>query len=93
MYPLALILPIGILIKDKNLHFYILPLSILGLLVSIYQNLLYYSVLSETTSPCTVGVSCTAKFIQLFGFLDIPQLSLLSFAVITVSMLIYRKTK
>jgi disulfide bond formation protein DsbB len=92
MYPLALILPIGLLLRDKNLHLYVLPLSIFGVLVSFYQNLLYYGFISQAASPCTIGVSCTARFIKL-GFLDIPQLSLISFAVITILMLIYRKAK
>lgn len=94
MYSSAIILFVGILIKDKkNLPFYILPLSIFGLLVSFYQNLLYFNILSESASPCVLGASCTAKFIHLFGFLDIPQLSFLSFFMITAFMLVYKNSR
>lgn len=93
MYPLVLIIPVGILLKDKKLPYYVLPLSIFGLIVSIYQNLLYYHLVSERISPCTVGVSCTTKFISLFGFIDITQLSLFAFLLITISMIVYKNAK
>lgn len=93
MYPIVLILPIGIFIKDKNIWIYVLTLSISGFFVSFYQNLLYFNFLPQIFSSCTVGVSCTARFIQVLGFLDIPQLSLVAFALITTLMLIYRKLK
>ena len=40
MYPLVLILAMGILKKDKNLPLYVLPLSIIGMLIGVYHNLL-----------------------------------------------------
>ncbi len=93
MYPLTVIILVGILRKDKNLPFYVLPLSIFGLLVSIYQNFLYFQLIPERISPCTVGVSCITKYISLLGFIDIPLLSFFAFLLITVCMLIYRKFK
>lgn len=93
MFPLAVILFVGILKKDKLLPLYVLPLSFFGLVVSFYQNFLYFNVLPQVSSPCTVGVSCSAKFIQILGFLDIPQLSFIAFLLITAIMLSYRKAK
>ncbi len=40
MYPLVLIIAVGILRKDKSLPFYVLPLSILGGGIAFYQYLL-----------------------------------------------------
>lgn len=91
MYPLVIILAVGILRKDKNLSSYALPLSMFGLLVSIYQNLLYFRIIPEKLAPCTVGVSCLTKYTSFFGFIDIPLLSFFAFLLITVCMLIYRK--
>lgn len=93
MYPLAAILVVGILRKDKFVYQYVLPLSILGLLVSIYHNLLYYKILPESIQPCMTGISCTTKQIELFGFITIPLMSFATFAIITVCMLIYRKVQ
>src|SRR3989338_8671049 len=64
MYPLVIILAVGIWKKDKNVHLYALPLSITGLIISIYHNLLYYKILPESAAPCILGISCTTKFIE-----------------------------
>lgn len=93
LYPLAVILTVGILRKDKFIDLYILPLSILGLIISLYHNLLYYHILPESAVPCSSGISCTTKLIELFGFVTIPLMSFAAFAVITICMIIYRKSK
>lgn len=91
MYPLVLIIGIGIVKKDRHFYDYALPLSMIGGAIAFYQNLLYYDIISENFLPCIAGVSCTTKYIQLFGFMDIPLLSLISFVVITASLLINKK--
>ncbi len=93
MYPLAIIIPVGILRHDKKLYEYVLPLSILGLLIAFYQVLLQVGLISESLVPCTAGVSCTTKYISYFGFVTIPVLSLAAFALITICMLILKKNK
>lgn len=93
MYPIAAILAIGIVRKDKNVPYYVLPFSIVGIVISIYHNLLYYKLIPESIQPCITGVSCTTKFIEWFGFVTIPFLSLVAFAIITVCMVISLKKK
>ncbi len=88
MYPLVAVLAVGILLKDKRVSTYVLPLSIGGFLIAAYHNLLYYGVIQEV---CKQGVSCTTRFFAWFGFITIPLLSLLAFAIITTLMLIHRK--
>ena len=89
VYPLVIVLLVGILKKERDLALYVLPLSIIGMIISIYQNLLYYNILPESAAPCITGVSCTTKFIEYFGFLTIPLLSLIALTIITVSMIAY----
>jgi len=93
MYPIMIIPIIGFWKKDKNIPYYILPFTIIGLIISIYHNLLYYGFISESLQPCTVGVSCTEKQLDLFGFLSIPLMSLFAFALITFLTLIHLKLK
>lgn len=92
MYPLVVILAIGIYLKDKKLPYYVLPLSTIGLIIAIYHNLLYYNILPESATPCLIGVSCTTKYIELFGFITIPFLSLIAFLIITIGMIVYART-
>ncbi len=90
MYPLFLILLVGILRKDKNISYYVLPLSIIGMIISLFHNLLYYKIIPDNLAPCANGVSCTTKFIEYFGFVTIPLLSFIAFLSITVLMLLYK---
>lgn len=89
MFPLSIIITVGIVRKDKGLPYYVLPLSIPGFLVAFYQHLLQVNILSENLAPCTVGVSCVTKYWSLFDFITIPLLSSAAFAVITLCMLIF----
>ena len=90
MYPLVVIFAAGIYNKTKNLEYFVLPLSIIGLIIAVYHNLLYYKILPEAAAPCRLGISCTTAQLQLFGFITIPFLSLLSFISITILMLVYK---
>ena|SRR3989344_1089663 len=91
LYPLVLILGAGIILKDKNVFYYAFPLAAIGAAVGLYQNLLYYKVLPETAALCTFGVSCTNRYLEWFGFIDIPLLSFASFIIIALSLLLYKK--
>lgn len=88
MYPLTLLLGIGILRNDKKVYMYALPMAVIGFVIAFYHNLLYYNILPHSLSPCTAGVSCTTKFFALFGFVTIPLLSLMAFAVIIACMIL-----
>jgi disulfide bond formation protein DsbB len=84
MYPIVAIVILGILRRDRKLYLNVLVLAIPGLIISIYHNLLYWKILPESVAPCTLGVSCTTKFFEWFGFITIPLMALVAFTVITL---------
>ena len=88
MYPLVIVLGVGILLRETRIRLYALPLSLIGLGIAIYHNLLYYNVLPESIAPCTTGVSCTTRQIEWLGFITIPLLALVAFAVISVCLIL-----
>jgi disulfide bond formation protein DsbB len=88
MYPLVIVLGVGILLREARIRSYALPLSLIGLAIAIDHNLLYYGVLPESIQPCTAGVSCTTRQIEWLGFVTIPLLALVAFAVISVCLLL-----
>jgi disulfide bond formation protein DsbB len=93
MYPLVFISAISIW-KKKNLPFLILPLSLVGTAIAFYHNLLYYNIIPESVAPCTLGISCTTKQIEMFGFLTIPLMSLIAFLLIdALAVAYYRLNK
>lgn len=69
---------------------YSLPFALIGLLISAYHNLLYYDIISKAITPCTEGVPCNAVQIELLGFITIPLMGLVSFAMLTLCLLAYR---
>ena len=88
MYPLVIVLGVGILLREARIRLYALPLSLIGLVIAIYHNLLYYNVLPESIAPCTTGVSCTTRQIEWLGFITIPLLALVAFTVISVCLIL-----
>lgn len=91
MYPLVIVLTVGILLRDPRTKYYVLPLSLIGLSISVYHNLLYYGIIAESLAPCTMGISCTTRQIEWLGFITIPLMALTAFIVITFSMLFYKR--
>ena len=91
MYPLVLIIPIGVLLKDKFLPYYVLSLAGIGAVIALYHTLLNWNIIPEAVAPCALGVSCTTRYIDWFGFVNIPFMSFVSFTVILICMIIVWK--
>ena len=92
LFPLVIILAVGLFPFDKGVVKYALPLAIAGGLTALYHSLLYSGVIPESIQPCSQGVSCTEKYIELFGFVSIPMLSFLSFSTIVGLLIILTRT-
>jgi disulfide bond formation protein DsbB len=88
MFPLALVLPFGLLPFDRNVVRSVLPLAGVGLLVAAVHVLLVAGVIPERIAPCRQGVLCSETVIEWFGFVTIPLLSLSAFAAITVLLIV-----
>ncbi len=89
MYPLSVILLIGLIRKDSGLFFYVLPFSILGIVVSTYHYLLQKTNIFTSSAVCDTGIPCTTTWINLFGFVTIPFMALTAFLIISVMGALY----
>lgn len=93
MYPIVILSVVGLIKKDKNLPLYVLPLSIMGVLLEIYHYLLQKLPI-ETSEMCTLTNPCDALKVNYLGFITIPFLCLVAFAVITAAAVhSYRKNQ
>lgn len=90
MYPLVFIIGTGILMRDRRVKFYALPICFIGLAIAVYHNLLYYKIIPDSIAPCTQGISCTTVQIEWLGFITIPFLSLTAFIGTTLCLLFYK---
>ena len=90
MYPLVLIVGVGIVTRDSRMRYYALPVCLSGLAVSVYHNLLYYGFIPDSITPCTQGVSCTSVQIEWLGFVTIPLMALAAFVGVSLCLLFYK---
>ncbi len=91
MYPLVLIFLTNLLYPDDKLFKYSISLVLTGLFFSLYHNLLMWKIIPENVVPCKQGISCSTEYINWFGFVTIPFLSLIAFSLIFILLLIGHK--
>lgn len=91
LYPLVFVIGTGLLINDRRVAAYALPLSLLGVAIAVYHNLLYYGAIAAELAPCTEGVPCNSVQLELLGFVTIPLMSLAAFITVTVCLIIYSR--
>jgi disulfide bond formation protein DsbB len=84
MYPLVILLGVAVFTDDRAVKKYVLPLSILGGLVSLYHYLVQKVPGFADIKPCVQGVPCNVQYINWFGFVTIPFLALTAFTLITL---------
>ena len=82
MFPLVLVLGIGLYRQDADSVVYGLALAAFGWVVAGYHLLLYSGWIPENLQPCSKGLSCADVDLRLVGFLTIPLMSLLAFSMI-----------
>ena len=91
MYSLVFIFLINLLYPDRSVFKYSFPLVIIGLVISIYHNLLILKIIPENLSPCVSGVPCSVDYLNYFGFITIPLLSFMAFLIIFILLTLYKK--
>jgi len=87
LFPLALVLFMGLFPFDPKVVRYALPLSAAGTLVALYHALLQAGIIPESAAPCTQGVSCAEVDLLVFGFASIPMLSFFAFGAVTALLI------
>jgi len=87
MYPLALILFLAVIARDRRGAYYAVALPVIGAVVSLWH--LYIEAHPEAESPgCRIGAPCSTKWIDEFGYVTIPMLALTAFAAIATLLVL-----
>lgn len=92
MFPLVIILLVGLFPVDVKVVRYALPLALGGSVVALYHTLLQVGIIPESAAPCRQGVSCSNAYLDLFGFVSIPMLSLLAFSTVAVLLVVLKRS-
>lgn len=90
MYPLVVVLLVGLFPLDRHVVRYALPLAVIGWLFAVYHYLVYSGYIPENLQPCDKEVSCAEVNLELLGFITIPMLSILAYTAIITLLLVFR---
>lgn len=86
MYPLTLVLLIAVARDDRGIRRYVGPVALVGLLISSY----HYAIQTFPSlqgTVCAVDAPCTARWVEVYGFISIPFMAMCGFALIGAIML------
>jgi len=83
MYPLSIITLLAAIRGDFRVARYLLPLPLVGAFISVYHLLVENGVVGQT-SACLVSApgGCATKWINEFGYVTIPTLTLTGFVLL-----------
>jgi disulfide bond formation protein DsbB len=92
MYPLVPILGVALLLGDSRVWRYVLPLSGIGLLLSIYHSIIELRP-SLAVGTCEAAAPCTVRLFAVLGFISIPVMAGTAFLLISALMLVLRSVE
>jgi disulfide bond formation protein DsbB len=90
MYPLAGILLVAAIRKDRNVRWYALPLLIAGICLSSYHYLIEWKP-SFGEGACGIGPSCTDVWFRRMGFVTLAFMALSGFIAIAALLFVQPK--
>ncbi len=95
MYPLVVLLGLALIKKDRNIVDYALSLSLIGFLIALYQNFMYFNNggLNALCETFGIGVSCVKRYVFEFGYVTIPMMALTAFSLIIIFLMISKTQK
>jgi disulfide bond formation protein DsbB len=84
----------AVLKKDKNIVTYLLPLSLMGGIVSLYHSLTHFG-LGDGVLECTSALGdCGKLYVFKYGYITIPFMAFTIFAyLLLVSLIFLRSNK
>ncbi len=89
MYPLAFVLGIAAIRKDRGAMYYALPIAVIGFGISVYHYQL--QLFPEQSNSCNLFAPCTQQWVDTWGFISIPFMAGAAFlAIITLGVLTIR---
>lgn len=91
MYPLTVTMGIAVFKRDLAVKKYVLPVSIIGGLISVFHYLEQKVPGFTAIKPCSMGVPCSGEYINWLGFITIPFLAFVAFLIITICLLFVKK--
>ena len=94
IYPQVVIAFVALMKKDKAIVDYLLPMSVIGGIVALYQSFVQWGFLAGTLGGCVaIGGECAKIYVNAFGYITIPFMSFTIFMYSIGVMLIYYQAR
>lgn len=95
LYPQAIIVLMALVRKDKTVIDYLVPLSLLGAMVSLYQSFVQWGFFLGSGIGCvSVGGECAKVYVMQYSYITIPFMSFTIFAyIIALKFVYYHKNR
>jgi hypothetical protein len=90
MYPLAVILLIAALRRDRGVAVYAVPVAGIGAVIATYHYLIERFPDLDSGGVCSAAVPCTFAWFEELGFVTLPYMALSAFALILVLLTLPR---
>lgn len=81
MYPLAVILLVGLLLRDHRVRWYAAPFVVIGAPISLYHWLVERGVFSESTA-CSATVPCAVPWFEELGYVTLAFMAMSGFLLV-----------
>lgn len=90
-YPVVFMTGLALIRKEtlSSIRPYLMLLTVVGGIISLYHNFIYYTGYSPL--PCSATASCTARYVFEFGFVTIPLMALMSFTLVFVVLVLSKR--
>ena len=88
MYPLAVILLVGLLLRDRRVRWYAAPFVIVGAPLSLYHWLVERIDLFAKSSSCSAEAPCTVPWFQELGYVTLAFMAMSAFLLIGTLLLV-----
>lgn len=76
LYPEAVIFAVALWVKDSKVYQYIAPLAAIAFVISLYQSMVQWFPSASFLACTSAGSSCAKVYVNAFGYITIPVMSL-----------------
>lgn len=88
MYPIAVVALVGLVRRDRDARWHLVPLALIGAGISTYHYLIEWGVLADTESCALFGPGCADIWFREFGFVTLAFMALSGFVTVLALNLI-----
>lgn len=89
MYPLVVVLGVGMLRSDPGVWRFALPLPVIGFFIAAYHITIQWRPTLDV-GTCDAGAPCTGRYVAVFGYISIPTMAGAAFLLVAALLLLVR---